>query len=103
MRFRQSTPLDHPDFEPSEWYTIPDDNGFAESVDINRPILIGFVDAAHANNLRRRRSTTELVFTFCGGAVFWRSKTQLLTAGSLTESDFLQRMKQVKSVVSFEW
>ena len=88
VRFRRTSPLKHPDFEPSEWYTIPDDNGFAESVDINRPILIGFVDAAHANDLRRRRSTTGLVFTFCGGAVFWRSKTQSLTAGSSTEAEF---------------
>ena len=88
MRFRRSSPLEHPGFKPSEQYNIPDDNGFAESIDINRPALIGFVDAAHANNLRRRRSTTGLVFTFCGGAVFWRSKAQSLTAGSSTEAEF---------------
>ena len=76
IRFRRSSPLEHPEFESSKWYTIPDDNGFAERIDINRPKLIGFVDAAHANDLRRCRSTTGLVFTFCGGAVYWRSKTQ---------------------------
>ena len=67
---------------------MPDDNGFAASVDINRPVLIGFTDAAHANDLRRRRSTTGIVFTFCGGAVMWKSKTQSLTAGSSTEAEF---------------
>ena len=88
MQFCQTSPLYHPEFEPLEWYKIPDDNGFAESIHINRPVLIGFVDAAHANDLHRRRSTTGLVFTFCGGAVYWRSKTQSLTAGSSTESEF---------------
>ena len=81
--------MDHPEFEPSEWYTIPDNNGFAESIDINKPVLIGFVDAAHTNNLRKRRSTIGVVFTFCGGAIVWKSKTQSLTAGSSTEAEFL--------------
>ena len=80
--------LEHPEFESSEWYTIPDDNGFAERIDINRPKLIGFVDTAHANDSRRRRSPTGLVFTFYGGAVYWQSKTQSFTAGSSTEAEF---------------
>ena len=46
------------------------------------------MDAAHGNDLRRRRSTTGLVFTFCGGAIVWKSKTQSLTAGSSTEAEF---------------
>ena len=28
VRFRRKSLLNHPEFEPSEWYTIPDDNGF---------------------------------------------------------------------------
>ena len=31
---------------------------------------------------------TGLVFTFCGGAVVYKSKTQSLTAGSSTEAEF---------------
>ena len=88
MQFRQTKRLTHPEFAPSKWYNIPDDNGFATTVDINRPVLIGFTDAAHANDLRCRRSTTSIVFTFCGGAVVWKSKTQSLTAGSSTEAEF---------------
>ena len=42
---------------PSELPTFP--------VDITQPKLIGFVDAAHGNNLRKRRSTTGYVFTYC--------------------------------------
>ena len=77
-----------PNFEPSEWYTIPDDNRFAESIDINRPILIGFVNAAHANNLRRLWSTTGLVFIFCGDAVFSRYKIQSVTTDSSIDAEF---------------
>ena len=32
--------------------------------------------------------TTGVVFTFCGGAIVWKSKTQSLTAGSSTEAEF---------------
>ena len=58
-------------------------------VNINQLILTGFVDAAHANELQKRRSTTGLVFTFCGSAVVYKSKTQSLTAGSSTEAEFI--------------
>ena len=30
-----------------------------------------------------------MVFTFCGGAAVYKSKTQSLTAGSLTEAEFI--------------
>ena len=91
IRFRRSKQLNHPEFQPSKWYNIPVeniDNKFFD-VNINQPILTGFVDAAHANDLRKRRSTTGLVFTFCGGAVVYKSKTQSLTAGSSTEAEFI--------------
>ena len=50
---------------------------------------MGFVDAAHANDLCKCRSTTGLVYTFCGGAIVYKSKTQSLTAGSSTEAEFI--------------
>ena len=49
----------------------------------------GFVDVAHANDLQKRRSTTGVVFTFMGGAVVHKSKTQSLTASSSTEAEFI--------------
>ena len=57
-------------------------------IDINTAQLKGFVDAAHANDLRKRRSTTGLVFTFMGGPVVYQSRTQTVTAGSSTEAEF---------------
>ena len=39
--------------------------------------------------MRKRRSTTGVVFTFCGGAIVYKSKTQSLTAASSTEAEFI--------------
>ena len=59
--------------------------------------LIGFVDAAYANDLAKRRSTTGYVFTYSGGAVVYRSKTQSLTALSSTEAEFIAAVTAAKT------
>jgi hypothetical protein len=58
--------------------------------------LLGFVDAAHANDLRKRRSTTGYVFTLCGAAISYRTKTQSITATSSTEAEFLAAVLAAK-------
>ena len=45
----------------------------------------GFVDSAHANDLRNRRSTTGYAFILSGGTVSYRCKTQSITATSSTD------------------
>jgi hypothetical protein len=59
--------------------------------------LTGFVDAAHANDLRNRRSTTGYGFVFNGGGVAYRSKTQSVTATSSTEAEFLAAVSAAKT------
>merc|ERR1739837_56365 len=78
-------------FFPTTLYDIPDDPTLQDlfNVDINTNKLVGFVDAAHVNDLRKRRSTTGVVFTFMGGAIVYKSKTQSLTADSSTEAEFI--------------
>ena len=39
--------------------------------DIASNKLIGFCGAAYANDLRNRRSTTAIGFTFMGGVIFY--------------------------------
>ena len=58
-------------------------------VNIKEAVLKGFVDASHGTDFRKMRSITGLIFTFCGGAVVYRSKTQSLTAGSSTEAELI--------------
>ena len=70
-----------------EQLTLPDD--LPSFPHIQRSLLTGFVDAAHANDLRSRRSTTGYAFMFAGGAVSYRTKTQSITATSSTEAEFL--------------
>ena len=48
-----------------------------------------FFGSAYTNDLHKRHLTTDLVFTFCGGAIFYKSKTQLLTTGSSTKAEFI--------------
>ncbi|KAG7363958.1 hypothetical protein IV203_037160 [Nitzschia inconspicua] len=47
--------------------------------------LTGYVGAAHANDLRNRRSTTGYTFVVNGGAIAYRFKTQTVTAPSSTQ------------------
>ena len=56
---------------------------------VNPEELTCYVDAAYANDLRKRRSTTGYAITMAGGAIFYRSKTQSVTALSSTEAEFL--------------
>ena len=58
--------------------------------------LVGLVDAAHANDLRKRRSTTGYAFLFGGGVISYRSKTQPVTATSSTEAEFLAAVASAK-------
>ena len=64
---------------------------------MNRPVLIGFVDAAHANDLQKRQSTTGYVFTYMGGAIVYRSVVQTVTAHSSTEAEFIAAVAAAKA------
>ena len=97
IRFKRPKQLHHPDFQESKWYNIPIDPSVSFDVNIDSPQLISFVDAAHANELRKRRSTTGYVFTFCGGAIVYKSKTQSLTAASSTEAKFIAAHSAAKA------
>jgi hypothetical protein len=59
--------------------------------------LTGSVDAARANDLRNRQSTTEYTFLLSGGAVVYRSKTQTVTSTSSTEAEFLAAISNAKT------
>ena len=68
--------------------------------------LAGFVDAAHATDLKTRRSITGLVFTLAGGAIAFKSKIQPVVATSSTEAEFIAAVhagkvaKYLRSVLS---
>ena len=65
-------------------------------VKINWYKLTGFVDAAYANKLRRRRSTTGYGFSLAGGVVSYRCQLQKLTAVSSTEAEFYAAVSAAK-------
>jgi hypothetical protein len=51
--------------------------------------LVGFVDAAHAVDIKTRRSITGFVFCLAGGAIAYKSKLQAMVATSSTEAKFI--------------
>ena len=57
------------------------------------------MDAAYANDLRQRRSTTDYAISLAGGAVIYQSKTQSVTALSSTEAEFFAVVSAAKSVI----
>jgi hypothetical protein len=60
--------------------------------------LVCFVDAAYANNLRNGRSTTGYALCLAGGTIGYCSKTQTVTALSLTEAEFYAAVTAAKVV-----
>ena len=66
------------------------------TIDTNDISLTCFVDAAHANDLTSRRSTTGYSFQLAGGCVSYRCKTQTVTATSSTEAEFYAAVSAAK-------
>jgi hypothetical protein len=58
--------------------------------------LVGYVDAAHATDLKTRRSVTGYVFCLAGGAVAFKSKLQPVVATSSTEAEFVAAVSAAK-------
>jgi len=63
---------------------------------VNTQEPVAFLDAAHANDLRNRRSTTGYAFLLCGSAISYRCRTQSITATSSTEEEFLATVATTK-------
>ena len=56
------------------------------------------LDAAHATDLKTRRSVTGLIVFFCGAAVAWKSRLQPICATSSTEAEFYAAVTAAKLV-----
>ena len=57
---------------------------------------MAFEDASYANDPHKQRSTTEILFTYCGSETVYRSTTQSITALSCTEAEFLAAVSCAK-------
>ena len=58
--------------------------------------LVGFLDAAHATDVKTQRSITSYAFTLTGGAVAFKSKLQATVATSSTEAEFIAAIRAAK-------
>jgi len=81
---------------PSNFICSATNAELPEFATVNTQEPIAFLDAAHTNDLRNCRSTIGYVFLLCGGAIFYRCKTQSITASSSTEAEFLAAVATAK-------
>jgi hypothetical protein len=81
---------------PTDFSKLTQTDGLPDFPDVPRHVLAGFIDAAHAADLRNRCSTTGYASMLAGGVVFYRSKTQTITATSSTEAKFLAAVLAAK-------
>jgi hypothetical protein len=65
----------------------------------SKPILEGFADADMAGDLDDRRSTSDFLFTFAGGAISWQSKLQKCVALYTTEAEYIAATEAGKEMV----
>jgi hypothetical protein len=97
INFRKT--ISHPSLPPSHIVreSLPDN--FPAFPSIHSHHLCGFVDAAYANDLRNRRSTTGYAFLYSGAVIAYRSFTQSLTAVSSTEAEFYAAVSAAKIAI----
>ena len=99
IRYYRESPTKHTDLPPGDFTDPPPPlpDGFPSfPAHPTGPNPICFVDAAYANDLRKRRSTTGYAIMLAGGAIAWRSKTQSVTALSSTEAKFYAAVSAAK-------
>ena len=97
IRYRRRTPdtslpyVEYKTLSPDD--TLPDFPAPLSDLELR-----AYTDAAHANDLRNRRSQTGYAITLCGGVIAYRSKTQTVTATSSTEAEFVAAVSTAKTV-----
>ncbi len=96
IMFRRLSPLDGLPDVPFEF--LEDDPNLPAFPFIHHDELIGCLDAAHATDLKTRRSVTGLVVLFCCAAIAWKSRVQAVVATSSTEAEFYASVSCAKIV-----
>jgi len=92
--YRRSQP--DASFPPSNFIRSTMDADLLDFPTVDTQEPVAFLDSAHANDLRNRRSTTSYAFLLCGGAISYRCKTQSITTTSSTKAEFLAAVATVK-------
>ena len=80
---------------PFDW--LDEDPSLPPFPSHERNELVGFLDAAHATDLRTRRSVTGCMLLFCHAAIAWKSRAQPVVATSSTEAEFCAAVSCAKA------
>ena len=86
LMYQRPAPLSDLPAVPFDW--MEEDPTLPPFPTFTRDELVGLLDAAHATELRTRRSVTGFVLLYCFAAIAWKSRVQPLVATSSTEAEF---------------
>jgi len=86
---------------PHDW--LKEDPSLPTFPTFGRRELVGILDAAHATDLKTRRSVTGLFILFAGAAIAYKSRLQSLVATSSTEAEFYAAVFCAKLALYFRY
>jgi Reverse transcriptase (RNA-dependent DNA polymerase) len=93
------TPLEHLPPGTLKLYVDPQPRDLSRFPAYSDPTaLVAFADAAHATDLKRRRSVSGFCCVLAGAAVAYKSKLQPVIATSSTEAEFVCAVQAAKTV-----
>ena len=64
-----------------------------------KPVLEGYIDVDMTGDLDGKKSTSEFLFTFVGGAISWQSKLQKCVNLSTTEAEYIAATEVGKEMI----
>ena len=96
IMYQRVSPLENLPSVPFDW--LQPDPSLPAFPQFARDELIGFLDAAHATELKSRRSVTGYLVLFCCAAIAWKSRVQSVVATSSTEAEFYAAVSCAKVV-----
>ena len=99
--YRRPTPLSDLPRVPFDF--LENDPNLPSFPTFSRHELVGILDAAHATDLRTRRSVTGMLILYCGAAIAYKSRLQSLVATSSTEAEFYAAVFCAKLVKYFRY
>jgi len=67
-----------------------------------KPMLDDYIDADMVGDIDTRKSTSEYLTTFAGGAIYWQPKLQKCVALSTTEAEYIIATETCKDILSMK-
>ena len=95
--YRRPKPLEG--LDPGDFEFLTQDCSLPAFPTFDPDELVGILDAAHATDLKTRRSVTGIALFYGGAVVAWKSRLQATVSTSSTEAEFLAAVHCAKMAI----